>query len=289
MARRVYRTGIAAACGVAALVVAGTAGAQPGGVNVTPGDDYGITVYSTDPGSPGSGPATSHTDVTAGTGQPSTLGTQEWTEWSNSGQPYLCNPQTCLLPLAGPGVPATPREVVDPLTVAQELVTGMQIRRIDIGIVPEDSPGRVGLIGMPVWLWDETLPPESEHTRGPITRTASVGALTVSATAINVAITWNLGDGGLPVVCPAPTVNNMPYLDVYMDLPPITGCGRFAPGWRKTSIHEPGGVFTVSATSLWLVTWFASGPSGTVGGTFPLLPTATTTVRVGEMQVLGVN
>ncbi|MEV6774386.1 hypothetical protein AB0N05_37695 [Nocardia sp. NPDC051030] len=256
-------------------------------VDPLPGGDYGVGVYASDPGSQAGPPA--YTDTTVGGGQPSTTGTNEWTEWSSAGTPYVCNPQTCMLPL---GVPSTPRAVVDPLTVAQELVTGMQIRRIAIGIVPEpdDPPGsRVGLIGMPVWLWDTTLPPDSEHTRGPITRFATVGTLTVSATAVNTAVVWNLGDGGLPVVCPLPAVNNTPYLDVFLDLPPITGCGRFAPGWRKTSIDEPGGQFTVSATSLWVVTWTATSATGTVGGSFPLLPTATTQVRVGEMQVLGAN
>lgn len=299
--RRAWVTMLAAAA-VSVMAASGTADAQQG-VIVTPGNNgYGIGVYSGTPGTPGTGGANQaapaapqspgFTDGTRGN-QPSGTDSNQWTEWNNqNGQPYACNPQTCNLMAGGPQVPQLPQQVYDPLTVAQELVTGMQIRRIDPGIVPEpvDSPGgRTGLIGMPVWLWDKTMPPDSEHTRGPITRTATTGALTVSATAINTAIVWNLGDGGLPVVCPAPAVNNVPYLDIYMDLPPISGCGRAAPGWRKTSIDEPGGTFLVSATSLWVVYWSASGPNGTVGGAFPLLPTATTHVRVGEMQVLGAN
>lgn len=273
----------------AMLFASGVAtGQPPGGVVVTPGGNgYGIGVYAGTPGSPGSTPQ--YTDMTAGGGQPAATDVHPWTQWSNEGVPYICNPADCVRHLT-PSSP--PQAVVDPFTVAQELVTGMQIRRIDIGIVPEpaDTPGgRTGLIGMPVWLWDETLPPDSEHTRGPITRTATTGALTVNATAVNTAIVWNLGDGGIPVVCPMPAVNNMPYQDVFLDLPPITMCGRVAPGWAKTSIDEPGGVFQVTATSLWVVTWSAVGPQGVVGGTFPLLPTASTTVRVGEMQVLGVN
>lgn len=287
MPRRTWLFAVASILATTALA-AGVAVAQPGGVVVTPGGDgFGVGVYAEDPGSPGAPPA--FQDRTEGGGQPATADTDEWTEWSSDGTPYVCNPQTCNMPA---GTPQTPAAVTDPLTVAQELATAMQIRRIDIGIVPEpDGPAgpRTGLIGMPVWLWDETLPPESEHTRGPITRTASTGALTVTATAVNTAIVWNLGDGGLPVVCPMPAVNNTPYQDIFMDLPPITGCGRAAPGWRKTSLDEPGQMFTVSATSLWVVNWSAVGPQGVVGGSFPLLPTATERVRVGEMQVLGEN
>lgn len=291
--RATTATTLAAVAVVVMTSMAGPGLAQPdGGVVVTPdgSGDFGVGVYATTPGQQSAPPHFS--DGTAGRGQPSTANTDEWTEWSSQGTPYVCNPQTCLKPAGVPDIPQVPEAVLDPLTVAQELVTGMQIRRIDIGIVPEpeDTPGgRVGLIGMPVWLWDKTMPPESEHTRGPITRTASAGALTVTATAVNTAVVWNMGDGGLPVVCPMPAVNNVPYLDVFQDLPPISGCGRFAPGWTRSSITEPGGHFQVTATSLWLVTWSAVTPQGVVGGTFPLLPTATTYVRVGEVQVLTVN
>ena len=278
--------------GVIGLVSAGVAVAEPGvAVSPTPGGNYGVTVFSDTPGSPGASVPQGFSDMTQGGGQPSGSDSGEWTEWSNTGTPFLCNPQTCRLPVAIPGSP--PTAVLDPLTIAQELATGMQIRRIDIGIVPEpangpDSP-RVGLIGMPVWLWDKTTGAGAENTRGPITRTATVGVLTVTATAVNTAVVWNMGDGGLPVVCPMPAVNNMPSLDVDMDAPPLTGCGRFAPGWAKTSQDSPNEVFPVSATSLWVVTWAAVAPGQAAGGTFPLLPTASTEVRVGEMQVLGAN
>lgn len=289
--RRSFRAALLTA--VFGLVSAGVAIAEPG-VDVSPspgGGNYGITVHADQPGSPGTSAPQGFTDMTQGGGQPSGSDTGEWTEWSNAGTPFLCNPQTCRLPAGVPGSP--PAAVLDPLTIAQELVTGMQIRRIDIGIVPEPANGpdgpRVGLIGMPVWLWDKTTGPGAENTRGPITRAATTGALTVTATAVNTAIVWNMGDGGLPVVCPLPAVNNMPYLDVYMDAPPLTGCGRFAPGWAKTSIDQPGGVHHITASSLWLVTWSATGATGVAGGTFPLVPTASTDVRVGEMQVLGAN
>ena len=41
----------------------------------------------------------------------------------------------------------------DPRVLAQTAIASMNLRPISIGIVPEDRPGSVGLVGMPVWLW----------------------------------------------------------------------------------------------------------------------------------------
>ena len=57
----------------------------------------------------------------------------------------------------------------------------MNLRPISIGIVPEDRPGSVGLVGMPVWLWAAS--PGPAQSWGPITRSASAGGVTVTATA----------------------------------------------------------------------------------------------------------
>ena len=49
-----------------------------------------------------------------------------------------------------------------PAQLASEAVRRMQLLGPDIGIVPE--PGKVGLVGLPVWMWTEVSP----RTWGPI-------------------------------------------------------------------------------------------------------------------------
>jgi len=75
-------------------------------------------------------------------------------------------------------VPVTP-SFVDIATAVQVALTGANIRPIDIGIVPEDEPGRTGLVGNPTWMWVKN---PSENTIGPVQRTATTGAVTVNLT-----------------------------------------------------------------------------------------------------------
>ena len=53
--------------------------------------------------------------------------------------------------LAQPPAGAPP----DPASLAQQAIAGMNLKAVSIGIVPEPLPGRVGLVGMPVWMWDD--------------------------------------------------------------------------------------------------------------------------------------
>ena len=65
-----------------------------------------------------------------------------------------------------PGVGAPP----DPRVIAQQAIAVMNLRAVRIGMVPEPRPGRVGLVGLPVWMWAQQ--PDST-TWGPVTRTAT--------------------------------------------------------------------------------------------------------------------
>ena len=62
------------------------------------------------------------------------------------------------------------------------------------------SPGRVGLVGLPVWMWAQH--PDST-TWGPVTRTATAAGFTVTATAKVTKVVWAMGDGET-VVCRSP-------------------------------------------------------------------------------------
>jgi hypothetical protein len=56
---------------------------------------------------------------------------------------------------------------VDPAVLAEEAAASMQLRGIRIGMVPEDVPGSMGIVGVPAWLWVDG--PDAQ-TFGPATR-----------------------------------------------------------------------------------------------------------------------
>jgi len=166
-----------------------------------------------------------------------------------------------LIWLAQPPAGAPP----DPRVLAQQAVATMNLKAVSIGIVPEPAPGRVGLVGMPVWMWDANPGPS---TWGPITKTASAGGYTVTATAKATKVVWSMGDGEV-VVCRSP---GTPYEDSYgrQDSP---DCGY---------TYTRQGVYRVWARSYWSVDWSGLGQSGSI----PLQFANSVRITVGEAQVL---
>jgi hypothetical protein len=157
-----------------------------------------------------------------------------------------------------------------PGEVAQMAVDQMGLRAISIGIAPD--PDGVGIVGMPVWLWVEN--PDDE-TYGPATATATARGVTVTATARVHRVVWDLGDS-TTIVCTGPGTE---YQDSF-GRQPSPDCGH-------TYTHEsgdlPGGTYTVTATSQWVVEWEGAGQTGTL--TLDGL-TSQVQVTVGEGQVL---
>jgi hypothetical protein len=152
--------------------------------------------------------------------------------------------------------------------LAIQAVRRMQLLGPDIGMVPES--GKVGLVGLPVWLWTEV----SSRTWGPISVTASVPGLSVTASANAEQISWRMGDGHT-VVCRSP---GTPYADRFG--------GRSSPNcghtYTRTSARVPGGAYPVTATTTWRVVWVGGGQRGEL----TLARSTTTRVRIGELQVL---
>ena len=153
----------------------------------------------------------------------------------------------------------------DPRVMAQTAIASMNLRPISIGIVPEERPGSVGLVGMPVWLWAAS---PDQHTWGPITRSASASGVTVTATAKVQRMRWQMGDGAV-VMCTGPGT-------VYED--------RFGKADSPTCgyRYRKQGTYTVRAESQWSVAWSGMGLSGTI----PVTLTDSATVTIGELQVL---
>lgn len=153
----------------------------------------------------------------------------------------------------------------DPEVLAQQAIETMQLQAIRVGIVPEATSGAVGLVGMPTWMW--VAAPDAQ-TLGPITRTASAGGWTVSATAQVTSVTWDMGDGHI-VTCAGPgTAYQVSYGT------------QSSPDCGHTYTRQ--GEYTVRATSHWVVTWAGIGRAGSI----PLDLTQAVDLTVGEAQVL---
>ena len=154
----------------------------------------------------------------------------------------------------------------DPLALARQAVAALNLQPIRMGMVPEDKPGYVGLVGMPVWMWVDE--PDA-HTYGPASNTATDGAVSVTINAKVRQTLWQMGDGKAVTCTTAGTV--------YQD----SDGKNMSPdcGYRYGSQ----GTYTVRATATWDITWSSNtGQSGTI----PLTLTASRTVVIGEVQVL---
>jgi hypothetical protein len=155
---------------------------------------------------------------------------------------------------------------VNPAALASQAVATMRLGPIRIGMVPEDVPGSMGIVGMPAWLWVDA--PDAQ-TFGPASSSASAGGVTVTARAKVAKVLWNMGDGGA-VTC-------------------RTAGSAFKAGDGGTSSPDCGytyrqqGTYTIRATSTWAISWTATtGVTGTLSLSF----TSTRTLVVGEIQVV---
>ncbi|GAA3393350.1 hypothetical protein GCM10020369_58560 [Cryptosporangium minutisporangium] len=125
-------------------------------------------------------------------------------------------------------------------------------------------------MGLPAWFW---VPAGWWAARS---ASASVPGLTVTATAVPAQVVWETGDGSR-VVCQGPGTPWRPGMDASK---PSPDCGHT---YARPSSAEPGGVFRLTVTVQWRVTWAGGGQSGAV----PALGTSsTTTLRVGESEAL---
>ena len=159
-----------------------------------------------------------------------------------------------------PAAPTPP----DPRQLAQEAVAAMNLRAVDMGLVPKPTAGSVGLVGMPNWMWVQR---PSASTWGPITKTASARGYTVTATGRVSGVDWDMGDGQ-SITCQEGT----PYEASYGKTKSPSCCHTYT---RQ-------GNYTVTATSHWVITWEGIGQAGTI----PMDLRRTATVRIGEAQVL---
>jgi hypothetical protein len=212
----------------------------------------GCTVTAQDDGSP------------AGTGTAAHLGGPGG---SNSGCVTDVATIACPMPIPGPGGPPAGGLPVSPAVLAQTAVKHLALQSPLI----EASPpvGVDQLVNVPTWLW-------LAGPWNPVQATAAVPGVSVTATAVPQLVTWRMGDGSV-VVCHGP---GTPFGSGDNPAAPSPKCGHT---YRESSASAPGGVFTVTATITWNVTWAGGGGNGAFGG---LTTTAAVQMPVAESQAI---
>lgn len=149
--------------------------------------------------------------------------------------------------------PAPPGVTFDPVALARRAVAEMELTTPPIGMAPApdlDDPNV--LITMPAHFW---LTGDAPNELGPATVSASDAGLTVTVTATLTGVTFDTGDGG-ELTCTRAEIAAAP---ADPTAPPV--CGHT---WEHPSDDQPGGVYTVTATSHWAITWTGGGQTGTL-------------------------
>lgn len=165
------------------------------------------------------------------------------------------------------GVIRTPEYVAALTSAAIARLARSQLRLPAPGIAA--NPAGDQLVNLPTWLW-------LSSGWGPVSATASVPGVSVTAVATPTSVSWSMGDG-TTVTC---TGAGTPFRPGTDPMAPSPDCGHT---YRTSSASQVGHVFPVTATVRWTVTWSGAGQSGTFPG---LTTSGNTAFRVAESQAL---
>ena len=135
-----------------------------------------------------------------------------------------------------------------------------------IGPPPSINPWKMAAVGYPLWLW-------SSGATDPPLVTDTIAGLFVSLDPHVTKTVYRMGDG-TTLTCRGTGTRWTTAVPAGQKSPT---CGHT---YEKPSL--PRGDYTITATTHWAVDWNANGDTGTI----PLTQTATTTLPVGEIQVL---
>lgn len=165
-----------------------------------------------------------------------------------------------------PGAPGGPP--VDPEVLAEQAVSQLDVAAPVIELSPRAEINQVTQLA--TWMWVTNWEPDSA--------TVSVPGVSATVTATPRSVTWDMGNGD-QVVCDGP---GAPYDFERRAEEQSTDCSYT---YRHSSTTQLGGVYQVSATMSYDVSWSAAGAAG--GGTLPAVAqTSTLPVRVIEIQVV---
>jgi hypothetical protein len=161
------------------------------------------------------------------------------------------------------------RPAVDPAQLARDARDRVPLPAPGIGMNP--APSQDQLVQLATWLWIDGA---QWH---PVTASASADGVSSTVTATPARVVWNMGDGA-SVTCAGP---GSAYDPAHPDATPP--CSYT---YKRSSAGQPGSAFKVTATTVWQVTWVASGAAG--GGDLGTVQrtSAPVTVRVAEAQAI---
>lgn len=183
----------------------------------------------------------------------------------------------CVATVSAPRWLTTPPpglNVLTPGQAAAALVKTFQLKGVEIGSTTEES-GR-GAVGLPVWLWVKNQ--GDPLAWGPYEKSATLGGVTVTATARVANVTYSMGDGQ-SVVCTNPGT-------VYLEGNGNTDSPTCGYRYGQMSPSNGAQPYTVTATSNWDVSWTATGGAN---GVINTTTQGQLQVRIGELQAVNVR
>ncbi|MEU4889512.1 MULTISPECIES: hypothetical protein [Streptomyces] len=152
--------------------------------------------------------------------------------------------------------------------VVQRAVERLELPRPVIRTSPDED--LVQVVHVPTWLWVD------RSAWGPVSVSAAVDGVEVTATAKPRKSVWLMGDGRT-VICQGP---GTPYSAAHSPRASSPDCGHT---YRRASLSAPGGAYTVSVQVTWDVEWHGAGQSGVVPG---LVIAAERPLVVDEVQAV---
>ncbi|MFD0034837.1 hypothetical protein ACFVJK_42830 [Streptomyces sp. NPDC127172] len=156
----------------------------------------------------------------------------------------------------------------DPAVVAQQVVRELLLPDPVIRTSPDEKHAQ--LVRVPTWMWlDRAM-------WRPVSKTAKVPGVSVTATATPRSATWRMGDGETEV-CEG---SGTPYSPKFAADSSSPDCGHT---YVRSSAGQPDDAYTVSVTVTWDVEWRGGGEQGLIPG---LQTQAQMPLRVAEAQAL---
>lgn len=164
--------------------------------------------------------------------------------------------------------PADPVAGIDPEVLAEEAAARLSVAAPSVETSPKTGVNQI--VQLPTWMWVTNWEPDSA--------TASVPGVSATVTATPTTVTWDMGNGDQEV-CSGP---GTPFDFARSEESQSTDCSYT---YRHSSTSQPGGVYQVSATMSYDVSWSAEGAPG--GGALPTVSeTSTFPVRVIEIHAV---
>ncbi len=164
--------------------------------------------------------------------------------------------------------PGAPGVVIDPEVLAEQASAQLSVAPPTVQLSPQADVNQI--VQLPTWMWVSNWGSDSA--------TASVPGVSATVTATPASVTWDMGNGD-QVVCSGP---GTPYDFGRPEEQQSTDCSYT---YRHSSTSRPGGVYQVSATMTYDVSWSASGAPG--GGALAAVSETTTfPLRVLEIHAV---